>query len=76
MRLRVLGILVVKMIYIAVNIGAFLILNSILNNGFISYGIMWNTWTKLDNSLAYDYMGKKNKILLHSQCKNFCVTNR
>lgn len=75
MRLRVLGVLVVKMIYIAVNVCAFLILDSILNNGFISYGIMWNTWAKLDNSLAYDYMGKKNKIHLHSHYSSFHAPN-
>ena len=48
----------IKILYIVVNIAAFLIINGTLNGRFTSYGSDWITWAKLENALAYDYMGK------------------
>lgn len=71
LQLRVFGNIVIKVIYIVCNIVAFAILDGILNGNFATYGSMWITWAKLDNQLAYDYMGvrhspKPGNVLLPS----------
>lgn len=63
MRMRIVGDILVKVIYITVNVVALLILDGVLNNGFIAYGVLWSDWAKLDNAVAYDYMGKWADIL-------------
>ena len=63
MRMRIVGDILVKVIYITVNVVALLILDGVLNNGFITYGVLWSDWAKLDNAVAYDYMGEWTDIL-------------
>ena len=58
MRGRVIGNIFVKILYIVFNVAAFLIVDDILNGDYKSYGVTWVTWSKLPNSLAYDYMGE------------------
>lgn len=60
LRIRILGNLGVKIIYIVVNVAAFIILDGLLNGVFRSYGPAWMNWSKLNNTMAYDYMGKRN----------------
>lgn len=57
MRGRILGNIFVKVLYIIANVAAFLISDSILNGDYRTYGQQWMTWSKLPNTLAYDYMG-------------------
>jgi len=59
-RIRILGELIVKMLYICSTISVFIILNSILNQGFTNFGAKWLTWSKLNNSLTFDYMGRRH----------------
>jgi len=58
-RLRILGRLLVKILYIIVSVVAFATTDKILLGEFRSFGSDWAGWTNLDNSLAYDYMGKR-----------------
>jgi len=50
-------ILMVKVSYLIVNVGAFLIFNGVLNGLFVSYGSKWFKWSSLNNTNQYDYMG-------------------
>lgn len=59
MRMRILGNIIVKILYIVCNVVTFLALDGILNGNFVSYGSMWINWAKLDNQMAYDYMGMR-----------------
>jgi len=59
MKTRIFMNVMIKILYIVVNIAAFLIINGTLNGRFTSYGSDWITWAKLENALAYDYMGQR-----------------
>lgn len=65
LRLRVLGDVFVKVLYVIATVAGFLITDGVLNGEFIEYGGNWLDWSKLKNAVAYDYMGEK--ILL---CNN------
>jgi len=60
MRLRIMGELVVKVMYVVSSVFAFLVTDGVLNGRFKSYGITWTDWSKLKNSIAYDYMGQRH----------------
>ena len=47
----------IKISYIAVNLMALFTLNFSLNNEYLSHGISWVSWSKLNNSLQFDYFG-------------------
>jgi hypothetical protein len=49
--------LLVKVFYIVVNVGTFLVLDNILNGLFVSFGSKWFKWVSLENTEQYDYMG-------------------
>jgi len=61
MRGRIVGNFVVKILYIIANVAAFLIVDGILNGDYRTYGLTWMSWSKLPNSMAYDYMGNVRK---------------
>lgn len=58
LRLRIFGNIVNKLLYIAANVIAFVLTDKILNGRFHDYGTNWTKWSRLNNSMAYDYMGK------------------
>ena len=58
MRVRVGLTLLVKLLYIVVNILAFIFTDHVLHGGFMSYGMEWSKWSKLGNEMAHEYMGK------------------
>jgi len=59
MRVRVLGDIIVKILYVIVSVVALVVTDGVLNGRFLSYGISWTDWAKLKNSMAYDYMGRR-----------------
>jgi len=59
MRLRLLGNVVVKILYIVVTAVGFIVTDSLLLGGFKNYGNAWISWSYLSNSMAYDYMGRR-----------------
>ncbi|XP_066911136.1 uncharacterized protein [Clytia hemisphaerica] len=50
--------IIIKILYIAVNVGVFLCLDYILNNKFRYYGNDWLEWGKLDNPVQHDYTSR------------------
>lgn len=58
--LRVIFNILIKVLYIVANLVCLLGLDSILNGEYLSYGSKWVSWSQLDNSLAYDYMGMRD----------------
>ena len=64
MRMRIIGNILIKLLYIVGNVAAFLIVDGILNGDYKTYGITWTTWSKLPNSMAYDYMGKSKFFIM------------
>jgi len=59
MRLRVLATLGVKILYIIVNVVAFIFLDAILNGNYRTFGSDWVAWSRLGNALSFDYMGAR-----------------
>ena len=57
MRVRILGDIFVKILYVIVSVVALVTTDGVLNGRFIGYGISWTDWSKLSNAMAYDYMG-------------------
>ncbi|XP_057309105.1 innexin inx3-like [Hydractinia symbiolongicarpus] len=49
----------VKVAYIAVNLVSFLCTDSIFHGKFRKYGSEWIQWGKSNNTLAFNYMGKR-----------------
>jgi len=58
--LRIVFNVLIKVLYLVANLVCFLGLDSLLNGEFTSYGSKWISWTRLDNSVAYDYMGMRD----------------
>ena len=66
MRIRILGDIVVKILYVIVSVVALVVTDGVLNGRFLSYGISWTDWSKLSNAMAYDYMGMYCLLTSHS----------
>lgn len=60
MMLRVIFNILIKLLYLIANLVALLGMDSLLNNEFVSYGTKWVQWSKLDNTVQYDYMGLRD----------------
>lgn len=58
--LRVLLNICVKILYLIVNVVALLGLDSVLNDEYVSYGGEWVKWARMNNTIAYDYMGMRD----------------
>ena len=57
-RLRTIGDVVVKVMYIVVSIIAMKLTDDVLDGKFLDFGLEWMKWNRLKNSLAHDYMGE------------------
>lgn len=55
MRVRLFANLLCKIIYLIVNVLAFVFTDNLLNKDFKSYGSEWVSWSKNSNANAYDY---------------------
>lgn len=60
LNIRVYLNIVVKLLYLGSNLVTLLVLNNVLNEEFLDYGRQWIDWSRLDNSMAFDYMGMRN----------------
>ena len=60
LRMRVISNILIKVLYLVAHLITFLVLNCLLNNEYISYGSKWVSWTRLDNSIAFDYLGMRD----------------
>nr|CRX73271.1 Innexin 3 [Hydra vulgaris] len=58
--LRQLFNLLIKLAYVVINFLAFFGTNSLLHGDFKGYGKKWLDWTRLNNTVAYDYMGVRD----------------
>jgi len=58
--LRVVFNVLIKILYLVANLVCFLGLDSLLNGDFVGYGSKWVEWSRLENSIAYDYMGMRD----------------
>ena len=58
--LRIVLNIFIKISYIAVNLMALFTLNFSLNGEYLSHGISWVNWSKLNNSLQFDYLGTRD----------------
>jgi len=57
---RILGNILVKVLYLVANVVTLTGLNRLLNGEFIGYGNKWIEWTGLQNTIQYDYMGMRD----------------
>lgn len=60
MNYRIIGTIVTKVLYIIVNVLAFMLTDRVLHGNFQSYGTNYAKWTSLNNTMAYDYMGRRH----------------
>lgn len=60
MYLRIVFNILIKIFYLISNLVAFLGLDSLLNNEYVSYGSKWVSWSRLNNSMAFDYLGMRD----------------
>lgn len=58
--LRIVFNILVKILYLVANLVALLGLDNLLNGEFVGYGNKWIKWSQLNNTMAYDYMGKRD----------------
>lgn len=52
--------IIIKVFYIATNVGTFLAIDYLLNYRFRLYGHQWIEWSKLKNNVQFDYLGRRN----------------
>jgi len=60
MMLRVIFNILIKCLYLIANLVALLGIDGLLNNEFVSYGNKWIEWSRLNNTVQYDYMGLRD----------------
>lgn len=53
---RILANILVKILYVVVNVAGFLVIDSALNNEFLGYGSNWVSWLGLPDHLMHDYI--------------------
>ena len=58
--LRVMFNILIKLGYLLANLVALLWLDSLLDKEYMSYGIKWVNWSRLNNSLQFDYLGMRD----------------
>ena len=58
--LRIALNILIKIWYFLANIIALFWLDSLLNNEYVSYGTKWVNWSKLNNSIQFDYLGMRD----------------
>ena len=58
--LRIALNILIKIWYFLSNIIALFWLDSLLNNDYVSYGTKWVNWSKLNNSIQFDYLGMRD----------------
>ena len=58
--LRITINILIEIWYFLANIIALLSLDSLLNNEYVSYGTKWVNWSKLNNSIQFDYLGMRD----------------
>ena len=51
---------VVKVLYVCSNVISLLLLDNVLNGEYVEYGVRWFHWSRLNNSIMYDYMGMRD----------------
>jgi len=57
---RVLGNILVKILYLVANVVTLTGLDRLLNYEYVGYGNAWLKWTRLSNTVQYDYMGMRD----------------
>ena len=55
MRLRILGNILVKILYIGSNVSCFLMTDYLFNHDFRTFGQAWSKWSKMENEIQYAY---------------------
>jgi len=60
LRLRIVFSYLVKFLYLIANIVAFCSTDKVLHGKFVAYGSEWIQWSRLENSIAFDYMGERS----------------
>ncbi|XP_057315380.1 innexin inx3-like [Hydractinia symbiolongicarpus] len=55
MRLRIFVNLLIKCLYVVVNIGSFVLLDLFLNHHYFNYGVQWIRWARDNTSLSMDF---------------------
>lgn len=55
MRMRVFMNAIIKLLYLLVNVIAFMVMNSSLDNTFYTYGTQWMSWTRLNSTMQLDF---------------------
>ena len=59
-RFRVLLNILSKLLYLGAGVFAFVSTDWILYGNYTTYGIHWMNWSKLNNTIGYDYMGSRD----------------
>ena len=57
---RVVLNIVIKALYILSNFLTFIWLDDVLNKNFVDYGSRFIKWSRLNNTIQYDYMGMRD----------------
>jgi len=57
---RILGNVLVKVLYLIANVVTLTGLDRLLNKEYINYGNAWLEWTRLHNTIQYDYLGMRD----------------
>lgn len=60
MILRVIFNILIKILYLVANLVALLGMDSLLNGQYVGFGSKWVAWTRLNNTMSYDYMGMRD----------------
>ena len=58
--LRIICNILIKLGYLLANLLTLYLLDSLLDKEYVSYGIKWVNWSRLDNSIQFDYHGVRD----------------
>ena len=58
LRARAFGQILIKALYLIINIMVFVVTDVILDGNYRRYGLLWIAWYKQPNEIMYDYVGE------------------
>ena len=58
--LRIIFNILIKIGYLLANLLTLFWLDDLLDKEYVSYGVKWVKWSRLNNSIQFDYLGKRD----------------
>jgi len=73
MRMRILMNVIIKLLYVLVNVVSFFVLNNSLDTTFLSYGVSWMSWTRLNSTAQLEFESRDSPTPANRMLPSFGI---